>query len=210
MSAAQDTSPTAGDGLYDARGRWVPRRLIKDIDLARHDLVVELAERAKVQSEALAAFRRALDGDINAFLELSAEKYGVKFGKTKGNLTLTSYDGRFRIIRQIQDRLVFDERLQIAKQLVDECILEWSTGARDEIRALIEHAFQTDKSGKVSTERVLSLRRLDIDAPRWTEAMAAISDSIQVATSKAYLRFYERVGDEGDVYRSINLDLSST
>ena len=204
MSAEQNDSY-----LVDAKGRLVPRRLVKDIDIARHDLVIELVERARATSESLTAFRRSADADIDAFVELSAEKYDAKIGKTKGNLTLTSYDGRFKVQRQIQDRLEFDERLQIAKALVDECIHEWTTGARDEVRALVEHAFQTDKQGKVSTERVLGLRRLDIQAPRWTEAMTAVSDSIRVATSKAYLRFYERVDEQGDVYRPINLDLSN-
>lgn len=198
-----------GDGMLDARGRWVPRRLIKDVDLARHDLVVELAERAKSHAAALATLRASLDADLDAFIALSAEKYGLKIGRTKGNVTLSSFDGRYKVVRHIQDRLAFDERLQVAKQLVDECIREWTVGADDRVRALVEHAFQTDKTGKVSTERVLGLRRLDIDAPRWTEAMTAISDSVQVATSKAYLRFYERI-DGTDTYRPINLDLSAT
>lgn len=197
------------DYLEDAKGRLVPRRLIKDIDLARHDLVIELVGRAKAMSETLRAFREMTDSDIDAFVQLSAEKYGAELGGTKGNLSFMTYDGRYRIVRQVQDRLVFDERLQIAKQLVDACIHEWTEGARDEIRALVEHAFQADKQGQVSTERVLGLRRLAIDAPRWTEAMQAISDSVQVSSSKSYLRFYERDADT-EHYRPINLDLSAT
>lgn len=201
------TSPINDTLMLDAKGRYVPRRLVKDVDIARHDLVLELVSRARTMSEQLAAFRRAADADIDAFVELSAEKYGAKPGRVKGNLSLTSFDGRYRVVRQVQDRLVFDERLQVAKELVDTCIHEWTEGTRPEIRALVEHAFQTDRAGKVSTERVLGLRRLEIDSPRWAEAMTAIADSVQVATSKAYLRFYERIGD---AYRPINLDLSAT
>lgn len=195
--------------LADAKGRLVPRGLVKEVDLVRHELVLELVERARAASAALATFRKAADADIDAFVELSAEKYNARLRGAKGNLTLTSYDGRFKVLRQIQDRLVFDERLQVAKALVDECILEWSEGSRDEIRALVAHAFQTDKTGKVSVERVLGLRRVDIQDERWTEAMTAISDSVQVSSSRAYLRFYERI-DGTDDYRPINLDLSAT
>lgn len=195
--------------VQDAKGRLVPRSLVKPIDLARHELVLELVDRARAASALLSAFRRSADADIDAFVSLSAERYDAKLGKTKGNLTLRSYDGAYMVQRQIQDRLVFDERLQIAKALVDECILEWSAGSRDEIRALVAHAFQTDKAGKVSVERVLGLRRVDIQDARWKEAMTAISDSVQVSSSRAYLRFYERI-DGTDDYRPINLDLSAT
>lgn len=196
------------DGLFDAKGRWVPARLIKEVDRTRHDLVLELFGLARAQEAELAAFKARIMGEVDAFMQLSAEKYGAQLGGTKGNVTLTSYDGRFKIVRAVADFLVFDERLQAAKVLVDDCIREWTRGSRDEIRALVEHAFQVDKAGKVSTERVLGLRKLEIDHEKWHEAMRAIGDSVQVASSKAYVRFYERVGDS-DKYRPLSLDLSS-
>jgi len=200
--------PPEGDGLFDAKGRWVPRRLIKEVDLARDELVGELIERAREASTALAEFKERTMADIAAFVELSAEKYDVQIGGKKGNVTLLSFDGRYKIVRAMADRLVFDERLQAAKELVDECIREWTAGSRDEIRVLVEHAFQADRQGKISTERVLGLRRLEIESDRWREAMRAISDSVQVASTTAYVRFYERVG-ETDRYRPISLDVAS-
>jgi hypothetical protein len=195
-------------GLYDAKGRWVPDRLIKAIDRARHELVVELAQRAAKEEDRLAAFKASVLEEIDAFVSLSAESYGVKLGGAKGNVTLMSHDGRYKIIRAVADHLTFDERLQAAKHLVDDCIRDWTQDSPDEVRALVHSAFQVDKAGKISTERVLTLRRLNIDDPRWHQAMRAIGDSVQVATSKAYVRFYERIGDT-DKYRAINLDLSS-
>jgi hypothetical protein len=38
--------------------------------------------------------------------------------------------------------------------------------------------------------------------------MQAIADSVRVASSKAYVRIYERVGDTDD-YRPISLDVAS-
>lgn len=197
-----------GEGLYDAKGRWVPIRLVRDVDLARHELVLELVEKARETSALLAEFKASIMGDIAAFIDLSAEKYGVHIGGSKGNVTLTSYDGRYKVVRAMADRLVFDERLQAAKVLVDECIAEWTTGSRDELRALIEHAFAVDRQGKISTERVLSLRRLEIDDEKWQRAIRAISDSVQVSCTTAYVRFYERVGDTEE-YRPIPLDVAA-
>lgn len=194
--------------LTDSKGRLVPRRLVKDVDIARDSLVRELIGKARALSKVLAELKLTANADLQAFIELSAEQYGVTVGGAKGNVTLLSYDGSLKVTRQIADHLVFDERLQAAKELIDTCIRKWSAGSDDKILALVEHAFQVDRQGKVSTERVLGLRRLAIDDPTWQRAMTAISDSVQVASSKSYLRFYERVGDT-DQWRAISLDLAS-
>lgn len=195
------SAPT-GPGMYDAHGRWVPHALIKEGDKLRHDLVLELAAKARRKAAEDAAYEQSMLADIAAFVSLQAEKYGAKLGGEKGNVTLTSFDGRYRVVRAVADFLAFDERLQIAKALIDECIREWVPGSSSEIRALIDHAFQVDRSGRVSTERVLSLRKLDIEHERWRQAMQAISDSIQVTTSRSYVRVYERI-DGTEKYRPI-------
>lgn len=205
--SAPASAPNLADFLEDAKGRLIPRRLVKEIDLERDELVRELVGKAIALHELLATFKRSTMDDIAAFLELSAERYGAKLAGEKGNVTLTSFDGRLKIIRATADQLVFDERLQIAKGLIDECIHEWIEGSRDEIRALVDQAFQVDKQGKVSAERVLGLRKLEIEHPKWRSAMQAISDSVQVASTRSYVRFYVR-DDAGD-YQPVNLDIAA-
>jgi hypothetical protein len=200
-------APQEQGGMRDAMGRFVPDTLIKPIDRLRHDLVCELVLQARRESEALKGLKVDMLGQIEAFVELSAERYGAVVGGHKGNLTLMSFDGRFKIQRQIQEHLVFDERLQVAKSLIDDCITEWSEGSSVQIRALVEHAFRVNQEGKVSTTSVLGLRRLDITDPKWLKAMQAISDSVQCAGSKTYVRIYERIGDT-DAWRPISLDFS--
>jgi len=192
----------------DGEGRLIPESMIKPIDRARDDLVREMVDNARVLSAALAKFKSKAFGDVGAFIEMSGEQYGVKLGGTKGNVTLLSFDGRFKVVRQIQEALVFDERLQAAKALIDECLQEWTAGSRDEIKALINDAFQVNKEGKINTNRVLGLKRLDIRNERWGRAMQAISDSVQVAGSRPYIRIYERIEDT-EQYRPISLDLAA-
>ena len=191
----------------DGEGRLIPENMVKPIDKARDDLVRELVGKAKAASAILADFKSKAFGDIGAFVEMSGEQYGVKLGGVKGNVTLLSFDGRFKIVRQIQEHLVFDERLQAAKQLIDECIQTWTEGSRDEIKALINDAFQVNKEGKINTARVLGLKRLNISDEKWLRAMQAIADSVQVAGSKPYIRIYERIGDT-DQYQPISLDVA--
>lgn len=192
----------------DAKGCLVPESMIKPIDRTRDELARDLGERAKTMSTALRDFKATVFNEINAFVDLSAEQYDVKLGGKKGNLTLYSFDGAIKIQVAIAEHMVFDERLQAAKQLIDECIIDWSQGSRDEIKVLVQAAFQTDKEGKINTGRVLALRRLDIRDEKWQKAMQAISESLQVVGSKEYVRFYERIG-ESDQYRPIALDLAA-
>jgi hypothetical protein len=194
--------------LQDAKGRLVPESQVTPVDKMRDELVRELAIEARTLAAALARFKARAFGDIAAFIETSAEQYGAKLRGTKGNVMLYSYDGRYKLERRIQDNIRFDERLQAAKALIDECLLDWTEAGRSEIKVLIQDAFRVDQAGQVNTARVLSLRRHDFKDERWIRAMAAISDSLQVVGSSSYVRLYERVG-QTDEYRQIPLDLAS-
>jgi hypothetical protein len=192
----------------DSQGRLVPVAAIKPVDQERDDLIYELVNEALNLRKMLRDFRCGANDDIEAFCDLSSEKYGAPAGGKKGNLTLTSFDGKYKIQRAISEVLAFDERLQAAKALIDQCITRWAKGASSEIRTLVQDAFQVDKAGNINTGRVLSLRRLSFDDDDWRNAMTAISDSLLVATTRSYLRFYER-DDSTGAYLPINLDLAN-
>lgn len=183
--------------------------LIKPIDRARDELVQEIAHNARLVSMGIAKFKRESFADIEAFIDLSIEQYGAKRrpGGKKGNVTLMSFDGRLKVLRAMADSITFDERLQAAKVLIDECLHDWTTDARPELRALIDRAFEVDREGNIRTGAVLALRRVAIDDERWQRAMQAISDAAQVVASKAYVRVYERVGDS-ERWAPIALDVA--
>lgn len=199
-------APTASHWT-NAQGYLVPIDKIKPIDKERNDLVLSIVDKARKQQEELRKFKKQTFADIAAFVQLSAEQYEVVIGGKKGNITLFSFDGKYKIVRQIQDNIKFDERLQAAKALIDQCINTWIEDSNDNIRMLINDAFSVDKEGKISTGKVLGLRRMDIKDPQWLKAMDAISDSIIVVDSKAYVRIYER--DENGKYQPISLDFSN-
>lgn len=127
-------------------------------------------------------------------------------GGARGNLSLTSFDGKYKATRAVSDRLEFDERLQAAKSLIDDYLREWTKESGSEIRALIDNAFQVDKKGKINTKRIVGLRQLQIEDPTWLRAMEAISDALTVIGSCTYYRVYER--DEQGEYQQITLDFS--
>lgn len=192
----------------DTMGRLVRESMVKEIDKLRDDLVCDLVRRARDTSGALLAFKTRAFEEIESFVELSAAEYDQTYGGTKGNINLVSYDGRYKIQRAVSDHFEFDERLQVAKELIDACISDWTDESRPEVQMLINDAFQVDKKGNVSTKRIMSLRKFNIEDERWTKAMAAINDSLTVVGSRVYLRVYERI--EGtDQWKQIPLDLAS-
>lgn len=190
----------------DARGNLIPIENIKDIDLARDELVHELIAKIMPLQEALKNTKLDAMADVNAFVDMSVEQYGVKRSR-KGNINLTSFDGKYRVQMACQDVLHFDERLQAAKTLIDECLEEFSEGSRPELKTIVQAAFDVNKEGKISVQKVLGLRRLKIEHEKWLMAMQALNDSLNVQTSREYIRFYRRREDTGE-YELINLDMA--
>lgn len=191
----------------DHQGRLVPEDQIKPVDQLRDDLVLSLVERGRQLREELKAFKADAFSEIQGLIDQSAQEYDVQLGGKKGNVQLVSFNGRYKVIRAIQENITFDERLQAAKELIDDCLREWTADARPEIATIVQDAFRVDQAGNIRTGQVLSLRRLDIQDDRWRKAMDAISDAVQVTGSKSYIRLYERVGDS-DQYQSISLDIA--
>lgn len=203
------TETTIPPGYWkDASGSLIPESKVKDIDKLRHQVVTDLCQMAKQNRDGLAEFKVKAMQEVAALVATSMEQYGVKTGGEKGNVTLTSFDGKYKLVRQMQDRIVFGEQLMAAKALIDACVHEWAQGASDNIKALVNHAFQTDKEGKINTGRVLGLRRLAIADEAWQVAMQAIADSMQTASTTPYVRFYERDDGTGE-YRAISLDVAA-
>ena len=191
----------------DARGALVPINSIKPSDLMRDDLIKEIIAKVTPLNAQLAELKRDVINDLRSFIDISANEYGVALGGKKGNVTLTSFDGAYRIQIAMQDTLHFDERLQAAKQLIDECLHEWTQNSGADLKTIVQAAFDVNKEGQINTSRVLGLRRLNIQNEKWLQAMNILSDSIQVQASKEYVRFYQR--NKAGKYELINLDIAT-
>lgn len=194
--------------MKDHLGRFVPLANVEEVDLLRDELVRKIVSRGIELNAGLKALRDTAMSEIDNFVDLSAMEYGAKIGGKKGNLTLRSFDHSLEIKVQTHEFLVFDERLQAAKALIDECFNEWSEDIPNELKIIITDAFQVNKEGKINTGKVLALRRHKIENDLWQRAMKAIADSIQVTGSKRYMRIYQRDGQDGAA-RLIPLDFAA-
>ncbi len=194
--------------VKNAAGHLVPEHQVREHDKLRDQVAGDLAKQAVAISESLTAFKAKALGDIADLIAISAEKYQVKVGGKKGNVSITTYDGRFKIERAMAERITFTEEILAAKELIDQCIRKWSEGADQHLRILVDRAFRANRQGQIKTGDVLSLLRVEIEDPDWQRAMEALKDSIQVNGTAVYIRVYQRVGNT-DRYDPINLNIAA-
>lgn len=193
--------------MQNAAGHLVPEAQVREADKMRDSVARELAAEAEDIHERLKAFKQKALGDIADLVRMAGERYDVQLGGEKGNVTVASYDGQYKVVRSYAERISFTEELESAKALVDDCIRRWSEGANDNIRALVDRAFRTDNKGQIKTTAILELLRLDIEDEEWERAMEALRESIQVTGTAVYVRVYKRL-DGSDQYRPVALDLA--
>ena len=206
-----DTNPAPGKipaGFWlNASGHLVPEAQVREQDKLRDQVAHELAARAQILSDALRKFKARALADIDDLVRISAERYGANLGGRKGNVTVTTFDGKYRVSRTVAERIAFSEEIEAAKGLINACILRWSEGGNANIRVLVDRAFRTDTKGQLKTAAILDLLRVEIEDSEWQAAMEALRDSIQVTGTAIYVRVYERIGN-GDQYRQVPLDIA--
>lgn len=99
----------------DAKGNLVPLANIKEIDLLRDELVLEIAAKARAVQDDLITFKREAMDDIAAFVQLSADRYDVSVGGKKGNISTTRVLG----LRRLQ---ITDEKWQRAMDALSDSL----------------------------------------------------------------------------------------
>lgn len=193
--------------MVTATGGFEPIGIVKGQHKLEDDTVRKCIAFAENLNAQLSRFRDHTAADLAALDAILAEKYNTKIGGKKGNRTYQTYDGLLKIQVQVSDLITFGPELQVAKALIDECLIEWSADSRPEIQLAISSAFNTDKEGQVNRANIYKLLTLEITDERWKMAMEAIRDAIRVTGSKEYVRFYKRPHREAN-WQAITIDLA--
>ena len=193
----------------DSRRRLVPESLVPAPLQLEDQAARTIAAYALDLHHQIQRWARHSHDDVATLLDLLVERYHApRRGGRRGNVTLRSHDGRVRVQVQVQDRIALGPELQAARDLVTECVADWTADARAEVQALIQHALEPDAEGRVSLAGVLALRRLEIDDARWRGAQAAISDAIRVVGTARYIRAYLRCTPEAP-WQAIAIDAAA-
>lgn len=203
----QIKKPIPDGYMLDSQGRLVPEGNVSDQDKLRDQVARGLADRAVELNRLLRQYKHDALNDIADLVSISADRYGVQIGGEKGNITVSTFDGRYKIQRVYAERVGLTEEVLAAKELIDKCLIKWSEGANANIRALIDQAFRGDRNGQLKTTAILALTRLKIDDGDWLDAMDALRDSMIATGTAVYVRVYVRTG--ADTWRPVPLDIAA-
>lgn len=219
MNALAEKEIPAGY-MMNSLGGLTPTNKVAEIDKLRDNVVRDIVMQARALQDQMIHFKTTIFEDIETFVKISAEQYGAQVGGVKGNITLTTFDGKYKVVVQNQERLSFDERLQIAKCMVDNCIKCWEEKIRaggmsseavdvfENMMVIARGAFQVDKAGQFNRTNLINLTKYQIKDPEWLLAMKAIIDAQAIVGSKLYLRVSERIGGN-QKWEHIALDMAS-
>ena len=204
-----DGRETHGGNTYmrNTKGGLDPIENIKPQHLLEDETVRKIIGYALPLSEQVSRFRQHTFDDIGAFEALLAQEYDIKKGGKKGNMTLMTVDGLYRVTVQVSDYITFGPELQVAKTLVDECLNEWSASAGPELRGIVTKAFNTDKEGQINRSEIFMLLRQNIGDPRWQRGMDAIRNAMRIVGSKTYVRCHKRRTQDAP-WEPITIDLA--
>jgi Protein of unknown function (DUF3164) len=201
---------TIGERTFwrDGKGNLTPEGNVRPQDKLQDETVRKIMGYAIGLSEQVARFKGHTFEDLNGLQALFDQEYGGKLGGKKGNTTFMSFDGLLKVQVHIADKIDFGPELQSAKKLIDECLIEFSSGSHDAIIALINRVFAVESEGRINRADLFSLLRLEVADERWNSAMKAIRDSVRVTGSTQYVRFYRRASLE-DQWQAVTIDIAS-
>ncbi|MHA1585658.1 MAG: DUF3164 family protein [Promethearchaeota archaeon] len=191
----------------DVRGNTVPQRYVKPIDQKRDRVVEAIVNKALRLQKNMEQMKADIQQKLDKYVKfLEKETDVVRTGK--GNMTLTNFSGDHQVEFAINDIIEFDEQLQMAKELIDRCLVKWTKEGNKNIQAVITQAFNVDKKGQINKIAILKLRNLNIKDAEWKRAMDLISESIKISGSREYLNIRTRK-DNKSRYKTVNLNFSS-
>jgi len=201
--------------LIDDKGWWIakngksihPERVNIE-DKLKDEMIESILKKATAVTETIKKFKDEAYDEVDSYFDLLLEKYAVENKKGTKVYTLENFSGTAKIQVATADNIMFDEKLQIAKKKIDECIHEILKDVHSiDGQQLINNAFEVDKKGEIKPRKILELRSYNITHPKWLEAMEIIAESIEIVSTKEYIRFYTR-NNTTEAYKQVTLDIA--
>lgn len=180
-------------------GEW-PRAKVSASTLLANDFAIELVEDAKALHDLMAEQKSRMYAKAEQYEKQLLELYRAKRrGNSRGQFSATSLDDCFRVDLSVADFRRVTSDLIAAQALMGEVLDDLMDGVNPDIRLLLEAAFVPDeKTGRVNVDRLQQVRKVRLSHPRWEDVLDAVAASIEVTSSKSYLRFYWRKHHKDD------------
>lgn len=191
--------------MRDSTGADIPVKYVSAYDKARDRVTRRIHARFE---KARANLETVVADSIKDLDELSKLKESLG---AKGNFSARSFDGLIQVSIRQQYNIRLDERVIRARELM----LEYVNSVLDRVdgvdvsalRLLVTEAFKANSQGFLSTGRVLSLMRMEVDNAKWREAKKILQEALKPEKGKQYLICEARKSTQGD-FKAIRLDIA--
>lgn len=191
--------------MIDSNGNAIPLKYVNGYDKARDRVTRRILTRFEKARSTLESVVADSIKDLDELAKLK-ESLGEK-----GNFSARSFDGLIQVSIRQQYKIRLDERVIRARELMLEyvgSVLDRVNGVDvSALRLLVNDAFKANSQGFLSTGRILSLIRMEVNNEKWREAKMILQEALNPVKGKQYLICEKRKTTQGD-FRSIRLDIA--
>lgn len=191
LSAKELKALLAKKQVDEANAKYEARQAYESL---RDDGVKEIVEKALAINDILKAFKKESFNGIETMYKMLQE-HSERHANGKGNVTLDTTDGKFRVVFKRSDQTRFDERsTQAEAYILDFLTSEYPEGSNTSklIRLLLER-----RQGQLDKNNVLKLISMkdDFNSDNWRKGIQLLQESIVWDYTKFYAEYYYRGED---------------
>ena len=191
--------------MKDSNGNDIPLKYVSKYDKAKDRAVRKVMARFLHAREMLEKVVAETIAELEALAD-TKERLGAK-----GNFSARSFDGLIQVSIRQQYNIFLDERVVKARELmlgyVEKVLAKVGGSDAAALRLIVAEAFKANAQGFLSTGKIMSLLRMEIDNADWREAKRILQESIKPQKGKRYLVCERRYTTQGD-FRPIRLDIA--
>lgn len=191
--------------MRDSNGQEVPVKYVSAYDKLRDKITRRIKARFL---KARAALEAVVSESIADLDELAKCKESVG---AKGNFQARSFDALIQVSIRQQYNILLDERVVRARELmlgyVEGVLAKIGGNDAQALKLIVAEAFKANAQGFLSTGKIMSLLRMEIDNADWRKAKQILQDAIKPQKGKRYLACEVRRSTQED-FRQIRLDIA--
>ncbi len=191
--------------MRDANGCDVPLKYVSKYDKLRDKTTRRIEARFRKARAMLEGIVAETIADLQELAQ-TKEKVGAK-----GNFSARSFDGLIQVSIRQQYNILLDERVVKARELmlgyVEGVLAKVGGNDAQALRLIVAEAFKANAQGFLSTGKIMSLLRMEIDNADWREAKRILQESIKPQKGKRYLVCETRTSTQAD-FETIRLDIA--
>ena len=191
--------------MRDSNGQEVPVKYVSAYDKLRDKITRRIEARFRKARVALEAVVRESIADLDELAKCK-ESLGAK-----GNFQARSFDALIQVSIRQQYNILLDERVVRARELmlgyVESVLAKIGGNDAQALKLIVAEAFKANAQGFLSTGKIMSLLRMEIDNADWREAKTILQEAIKPQKGKRYLACEVRPSTQAD-FRQIRLDIA--